>query len=149
MLEQMVDEFNKGDLFGNMSAASSFIQMRMGQAKTKNLVSITGRQIGNNKLTSTAGLSGAVKMQDFTVSPSQKQQPVGNRITLPPSLNPKISTEAEMTAVGRGPEMKKKYEEYNEKMADLYRQNYTKDEVEAMGYKQLTFDEFRRQNMSV
>ena len=47
-IRNTIETFNKGDLFSKATASGSFKQMAKGRAKTEDVESVTGGDLGNN-----------------------------------------------------------------------------------------------------
>ena len=122
----MVDEFNKGDLFKNISVDSSFDQMKRGNAKTQKIKGKDGKELGsNNKLLKIEDNGKSVKVSDFKAKKGDGRGPVLGRVQLPESLNPKPIAPVDADATGRSKSLLDGWYEYIDKIRDLQSKGYT------------------------
>ena len=72
-LKENVTKFNNGNLFDNISVGSSFEQIQRGDAKTQQIKSVTGDELGTNKLLQVKPLNSAKRAsytaKDFKAAP--------------------------------------------------------------------------------
>ena len=91
---EFIDALNKGNLFGDATGKGSFKQIvETGDAKTKNVKSVTGETFGTNKLLRPTAIKGyeVVSDKDFVMPKAAQKPPPSNEIgnvVLPPGSNP-------------------------------------------------------------
>ncbi len=88
----LVNEFNKGNLFKNISAESSFDQMQRNNSKTQNLTGKSGTAFGGsgNRLISQSKVpsAGGFKPLDFTAKKPKSNNVVYGNVSVPPKMTP-------------------------------------------------------------
>ena len=152
-LESMVAEFNKGDLFkGRVNVGSSFDQMRRGNAKTQNVVGVTGRKLGSsNQLLATTpppppgGVGPSVS--DFKAKkPEQGPGTQMGRVQVPASMS--MSPTPPPVDSG-GSSVKDRWLAHMNKRQELLAKNVASSTVDKMGYESMTLDEFREREVNL
>jgi len=140
----LITTFNKGDLFSKATAQSSFQKMSEGNAKTRNVKSVTGEDLGNNVLLDPGELpkipEGKVAINDKEfVMPKKAQEPpsrdtIGN-VILPPGSNPEpIKDEVDDSSIGD------KWREHQNKRNEYLRTGHTNEQAHAVGLDDMTLD---------
>ena len=91
-LHEYVRTLNNGDLFKKVNAQQSFFQIQHGDAKSQDVESVTGSNLGTNKLLEVKDLgssAGGQSPRDFKAKPYQKpQEQVSETVLVPPGMNP-------------------------------------------------------------
>ena len=148
-IKSLIDTFNKGDLFAKTTAKQSFNQISDGDAKTKEIESVTGSSLGTNSLLKVEPLKTTedgkvdVKDQDF-VMPKAAQEPpsrdtIGN-VVLPPGSNPEpIKDEIDDKDLGD------LWREHQNKRNAFLNKGHTDAEAHAAGLDDMTLDQFKQQ----
>lgn len=148
-IRKTVETFNKGDLFSAASGKSSFKQMAdTGDAKTRNVESVTGDTLGTNSLLKVKKLdvteSGGVatKDKDFVVPKEAKESPprdeIGN-VVLPPGSNPEpIADEIDDSSIGD------LWRKHQAKRNAFLNKGHNDAEAHAAGLDDMTLDEFKQ-----
>lgn len=129
----LVNEFNKGNLFKNISAESSFDQMQRNNSKTQNLTGKSGETFGGQGNTliskSTGGglKTGAIKggPNDFTYKKKQDKNIIYGNVQVPSAMT-RSAMPKDSDSRGRSREAINSYEDYLQQRRDLLNTgNYT------------------------
>ena len=136
-------------MFSKATAKSSFDQISKGSAKTKEIESVTGSELGTNSLLEVKPLATtndgavAVKDSDFVMPEKAKEPPsrdtIGN-IVLPPGSNPAPEVDTiDDKSIGD------LWREHQAKRNHYLNQGHTDAQAHAVGLDDMTLDQFKQQ----
>ena len=122
----LVNEFNKGNLFKNISAESSFDQMRRNNSKTQKLKGKSGETFGgqgNTLISKSSGggpKTGTIKggPNDFTYKKRQDKNLIYGNVQVPSAMT-RSAMPKDSDSRGRSREAIKSYEDYLKQREDL------------------------------
>lgn len=148
-IKSLIETFNKGDLFSKTTAKSSFGRISEGDAKRKEIESVTGDKLGTNSLLKveplkkTEGGKVDVKDQDFVMPKEAKAPPsrdtIGN-VVLPPGSNPEpIKDEIDDKDFGD------LWREHQRKRNEFLNKGHNDAQAHDVGLDDMTLDEFKQQ----
>ena len=147
-VSSLIKTFNKGDLFSDATAKSSFEQMARGRSKTAYIKSVTGGNLGNNKLLKVNPVATdkegkvVVDDKDLVMPKAAKLPPsrdtVGN-VVLPPGSNPEPPSDPI-------PEesMREAWEKHQKKRRDYINAGHNGRDADKAGLLDMSYDEFKQ-----
>lgn len=145
----MIGKMNKGNLFDAVTGKSMFMQQAEGDAVTQDTDSVTGSSFGSNELLRVESLVTPEKggkdipNEAFvakTEEPPKPRETIG-RVTVPPGHYPEPQVPTNKTKDGRS--LLEMYWAHQDKVRELWGQGKSEKEAADMGYKNLSFDEFK------
>lgn len=147
---EMIKKLNKGDMFDSISYSSSFDKMADEDhgARSQDQTSITGESFGTNELLKVPHLvrpemGGNQIPRDKFVMQKQEKPPINKigRVTVPPGMYPAPHEYKDQTKDGKS--ILELYLEHQEKRREALRSGKTTEQADAMGLKNMTYEQFK------